>query len=405
MKWNDKLNKKYTLISVYVIVTCIIIYCLSLVANNAPIILKSIMNGLGWLMKVAKPILIGFVFAYLFDPLNDFLEQKYKKIKIKNRQLKSTRTLAVFTTLILFFVVLVVIISLLVFSVTDQLRVAKFDDVIVLANSLMKTFTDFRDSILVELDKLDIQSNEVSQYVKDAATYILNYLKMAGGSFVSSITNISSYITTFIFSFIIAVYFMIDGKMIIEYLKKVSKALISNKWNRRIAGFLEDADKVFSGYIRGQLSDALVMMVVISLTLSIIGVKFGVIIGILAGIGNLIPYCGPIVAYVGTVLVCVINGQYKELIIAVIALFIVQAIDGNVIAPKLLSHSIQIHPVLVIISLIFGNAIGGLFGMLLAVPVGALIKVLFVRYINHRLELKEAEERAEKDSVNKNLEK
>jgi predicted PurR-regulated permease PerM len=134
------------------------------------------------------------------------------------------------------------------------------------------------------------------------------------------------------------------------------------------------------------------MMAIISLTLSVIGVKFGVIIGILAGIGNLIPYCGPFVAYFSTVLVCVINGQYRELIIAVIALFIVQAIDGNVIAPKLLSHSIQIHPVLVIISLIFGNAIGGLLGMLLAVPVGALIKVLFVRYINHRLEKKEEEE-------------
>ena len=393
MKLNDKLNKKYTLIAAYVIVTCIIIYCLGLVANSAPFIFKNIMGSFGWLMKVAKPILLGFVFAYLFDPVNDFFENKLKKIKIRNRQLKSTRSLAVFTTIILVFVVLVAIISLLVYSVTDQLRLANFDDIVVLANSLMKTFTDFRDSILIQLDKLDIQSSEVSQYVKDAATYILNYLKLAGGSFVASLSNISSYITTFIFSFIIAIYFMIDGKMIIEYLKKVSRALISSKFNKRIERFLEDADSVFSGYIRGQLSDALVMMAVISLTLSVIGVKFGVIIGILAGIGNLIPYCGPFVAYFSTALVCIINGQYKELIIAIIALFIVQAIDGNVIAPKLLSHSIQIHPVLVIISLIFGNAIGGLLGMLLAVPVGALIKVLFVRYINHRLEKREEENR------------
>ncbi len=393
MKLNDKLNKKYTLIAAYVIVTGIIIYCLGLIANSAPLIFKNIMGSFGWLMKVAKPILLGFVFAYLFDPVNDFFENKFKKIKIRNRQLKSTRSLAVFTTIILVFVVLVAIISLLVYSVTDQLRLANFDDIVVLANSLMKTFTDFRDSILIQLDKLDIQSSEVSQYVKDAATYILNYLKLAGGSFVASLSNISSYITTFIFSFIIAIYFMIDGKKIIEYLKKVSRALISNKLNKRIERFLEDADSVFSGYIRGQLSDALVMMAVISLTLSVIGVKFGVIIGILAGIGNLIPYCGPFVAYFSTALVCIINGQYKELIIAVIALFIVQAIDGNVIAPKLLSHSIQIHPVLVIISLIFGNAIGGLLGMLLAVPVGALIKVLFVRYINHRLEKREEENR------------
>ncbi|MGB8454658.1 MAG: AI-2E family transporter [Anaerocolumna sp.] len=389
MNWNNKLNKRYTLIALYVIVTCIIIYCLSLVAKSAPAIINGIMGRVHWFMRVAKPIVLGFVFAYLFDPLIDFFEAELKKIKIKNRKLKATRSWAVFTAIILFFIVIIVIISVLVFSVTDQLRLANFDDIIVLANSYAKTFSDFYNSIIDKLDKLNIQSNEISQYVKDAATYILNYLKLMGGSIVSSISNLSSYITTFIFSFIIAIYFMIDGKMIKEYLKKVGKALISEKWNAGIVRFLADADSVFSGYIRGQLMDAFVMMLIISLTLSVVGVKFAIIIGIMAGIGNLVPYCGPLVAYFSTVLISLINGQYKELFIAVIALFIVQAIDGNIIAPKLLSHSIQIHPVLVIISLIFGNAIGGLLGMLLAVPVGALIKVLFVRYINHKLEKKE----------------
>ncbi len=399
MKWNDKLNKRYTLIAVYVIVTCIIIYCLSLVAKSAPAIVKDIMGRVNWFMRAAKPIVLGFVFAYLFNPVNDFFEDKLKKFKIKNRQLKSPRSWAVLTTVILFIIVVVGIISLLVFSVTDQLRLANFDDIIVLANSYMNTLNDFRDSILIKLDELNIQSDEISQYVKDAATYILNYLRSLGGSLVNSITNISSYITTFLFSFIIAVYFMIDGKLITEYLKKVGKALINEKWNKKIVKFLADADSVFSGYIRGQLADAFVMMILISLILSVIGVKFAIIIGIFAGIGNLIPYCGPFIAYFSTILVCIINGQHKELIIALIALFIVQAIDGNVIAPKLLSQSIQIHPVLVIISLIFGNAIGGLLGMLLAVPVGALIKVLFVRYINHRLEQKNGEKEEENAST------
>ncbi|QHQ60787.1 AI-2E family transporter [Anaerocolumna sedimenticola] len=289
------------------------------------------------------------------------------------------------------FIVIIGIISILVFTVTDQLRLANFDDIIVLVNSYLNTFNDFYNSILTKLNDLNIQSNEITQYVKDAATYVLNYLKMAGMSIASSISNISSYITTFLFSFIIAIYFMIDGKMILDYIKKVGRALLSDKWNLRIAKFLADADSVFSGYIRGQLTDALVMVILISITLSITGVKFAVIIGILAGIANLVPYLGPLVAYFSTALVCIINGQYKTLIAALIALFIIQAIDGNIIAPKLLSHSIQIHPVLVIISLIFGSAIGGLLGMLLAVPVGALIKVLFVRYINHQLEKKEME--------------
>jgi predicted PurR-regulated permease PerM len=122
------------------------------------------------------------------------------------------------------------------------------------------------------------------------------------------------------------------------------------KSNKRISRFIEDVDHVFSGYIRGQLTDAVVMMILISLTLSVVGVKFAFLIGIIAGIGNLVPYLGPFIAYGGSAIVCLINGQYSELLIAVIALFIVQTLDGNIIQPKLLSQSIQIHPVLVIIS-------------------------------------------------------
>jgi predicted PurR-regulated permease PerM len=72
-----------------------------------------------------------------------------------------------------------------------------------------------------------------------------------------------------------------------------------------------------------------------------------------------------------------------------ISLFVIQALDGNIIGPKLLSRSIQIHPLIIIISIIIGSALGGFMGMLLAVPVGAYIKLVFVRYINHRLEHKE----------------
>jgi predicted PurR-regulated permease PerM len=105
---------------------------------------------------------------------------------------------------------------------------------------------------------------------------------------------------------------MIDGAMIKEFFEKVGNALLSDKWNNRVKVFLADADKVFSGYIRGQLTDAVVMMILISLTLSVVGVKFAIIIGLLAGIGNLIPYVGPVVAYICTALVCVVNGNTRN---------------------------------------------------------------------------------------------
>ena len=123
------------------------------------------------------------------------------------------------------------------------------------------------------------------------------------------------------------------------------------------------------------------MAILVSTSLYLIGIKYAVIIGILSGIGNLIPYLGPVVAYGSTILVSLLSGDWKRMIVALVVLFIIQTIDGNVINPKLLSSSIDVHPMLVIAALIIGGALGGFLGMLFAVPVAAFLKVQFDKII------------------------
>jgi len=393
MRWKERINKKYMQVSLYVIITVVIIYSLSLMVKNAPIILHILLEKIQWFLRVIKPLIFGFVFAYLMDPIVDFFEKKYQNLKkVKGfRKIVAPRTWAAFTSVLLLCIVVLGLFSFLVFTVTDQLRLANFDDIVKLGQLYMKSFKDFYNAILTKMNDLNIQSQDFKQYVENATTFLLNKAMGFADATVNSITNMSGYLTTFIFSFIIGFYFMIDGKLFISYIKKVSRALISVNANKKITNIMHDLDQVFSGYIRGQLTDATVMMLLISIVLSAIGVKFAVLIGICAGIGNLIPYFGPIVAYVGTTIVCLMNGDIKRLIIALIALFLIQTIDGNIIGPKLLSKSIQIHPLVIIVSIIFGSALGGFLGMLLAVPIGAYIKLVFSRFINHRLEQKKCQ--------------
>lgn len=405
MRWKDKINRNYMQISLYVIITAIIIYILSLVAKNAPTIMSEAMIKVSWFVKVIKPVIIGFIFAYLMDPVIDFFEDKYRKIKpvkiIHKYKLRAPRTWATFTSVILLMIVAAGLISLLVFSVTNQMRLANFDDIINLVKVYMDGLNSFLLSVQSKLNELDIKSGEIEKYITTASGVIVNSLSSITKSVLSSVTNISDYLTTFIFSFIIGIYFMIDGKMINKFIRKVCRALFPDSANKRMQRVIHDLDEVFSGYIRGQLLDALFMMIIISLVLSVIGVKFAIVIGILSGIGNLIPYFGPIVAYVSTTVACLINGEVNTWIIALIALLVIQSIDGNLIGPKLLSQSIKIHPLIVIISLIFGSALGGLLGMLLAVPIGAYIKLVFVRFIDHRLEKKKDQPIEEKKNSNK----
>ncbi len=391
MKWKDKINKKYMQISLYVIITVIIIYTMSLIVKNAPDVFDVVMSRVRWVLGVIKPVIIGFAFAYIMDPMINFFERRFLKLKkVKGfRKIVAPRGWAAFTSVFVLVIAIAGLISLLIFTITDQIRLANFDDITKLAKYYMDSFEAFITWITSKLDQLDIQSEDFTQYVKNATVQIGDLLKNFINATFNSVKNISGYTTTFIFSFIIGIYFMIDGRMFINYIKKICRALFSEKANQKLGGVMRDLDQVFSGYIRGQLTDALVMMLLISVVLSITGVKFAIIIGVFAGIGNLIPYFGPIVAYVSTSIVCLISGDIKVWIISMIALFLIQAVDGNLIGPKLLSQSIQIHPLIIIVSLIFGSALGGFLGMLLAVPVGAYIKLVFVRFVNHRLEHKE----------------
>lgn len=294
-----------------------------------------------------------------------------------------------------------VILSLLVYSVTDQIRVVNFDSLATLVENYANSLTKFSKMLTERLNTMNIESAEISKMVKTVSDYMMNLGTNFLSSLMNSLSNVTGIVTTIAFSSIIAIYFLIDGRMIKGVVGKVSYALFSDRANARMKRFLRDADQVFSGYMKGTLMDVGVMMVLISLTLSIVGVNFAIIIGILAGLGNLIPYCGPFIAYGLSALVCLVNGDMTKLVIAIVALIVIQFIDGNIIGPKLLSQSIEIHPLLVIICLIIGSSIGGLLGMLFAVPVGALIKVIFMRFIDSRIAKKEAkrQERNNDDDV------
>lgn len=391
MNWKDKLNKQYLQISLYVIITVVVIYSLSLMVRNAPIILAGAMTWFHWLVRVSKPVIYGFVFAYLMDPVVEAFERRYQRLKTTRffKRIVMPRTWAAFTSVFLLSIAVLALITLLVFTITNQIRLITLEDVTTLGKDYLNGWNSFYDSIIDRLDSMNIQSQELEQYVKDTTVYITNYITgFVRGTF-NSITNISRYFTTFIFSFIIGFYFMIDGRMFLSYIRRISKALFPDALNDRMKNMAGDLDRVFSGYIRGQLIDATVMMFLISIVLSLTGVKFAVVIGILAGLGNLIPYFGPIVAYVSTSLVCFINQDLRTWVISMIMLFLIQSIDGNLIGPKLLSSSIKIHPLIIIVSIIFGSALGGFLGMLLAVPVGAYLKLVFARFIDHRLRKKE----------------
>jgi len=388
--FKNKINKKYFEISMYVIFTCIVIFLLSRFTDQLPAIAKTTGSALKWVGAILKPVIIGFIIAYLLFPMLERLEGLLRKIKPLKKK-KSVRGLAVALQWIIILVGLFIVVSLLVSVITKQARAANSEDIIEGIKTYANSINELYRELIDRLDKLNINSAEIKSSVDTFTNNLGKYMLNLSSQLGNLAGNLKDGLATALFALIFSIYFLLDMPKLKKYWGRVLGIILPEKVKTTLDTLIKDADKVFSGYIRGQAIDAFMVGVVVSVVFSIIGIQYAIVIGLLIGLGNLIPYMGPIVGYSSIVIVGIATSDYKSMVIAAIALLIIQAIDGNLIYPKLLSTSVNIHPMIVIISLTVGASIGGLVGMIVAVPTGALVKVWFERLINI----------AEKKNVNK----
>ena len=392
MDWKKLFNFRYILISLYVLITALLLYC------GSRTIWGAVTGFFYWFRVVLHPLITGFALCYLLSPAVNFFEQRLEGFRdllpralrrpAKQGKPRSLRGLAVLLTFVLVLLALTLLLSLLISALSSSVQLANLSDLWRMTKELSLAISNFYQDVLHKLSTLPVAGNDFTAYLQGAVSNLMSFAERFLGSMLSSVNNMGSFFSNLLFSLIFCVYFLLDGENILRYWKRVSKVLLGQRINRALSVFFSDADRAFAGYIRGQVIDALIMAVLVSVSLSIIGVRYGLIIGILTGLGNLIPYVGPFVAYGSTALVCLLYGDYTRLITALIALFVIQTLDGNVINPRLLSSSIDIHPLLVIASLLVGGAVGGVLGMLLAVPVGTLLKIQFERLLELREEKK-----------------
>ncbi|MDO4647161.1 MAG: AI-2E family transporter [Eubacteriales bacterium] len=382
MKWKDKIDKKYMKLSLYVVATILVGYLAIQLVNHFSQVMGSIREILTWFNRILVPLACGFAIAYVLLPFIEFLEKQLKKLKFIRKKPGRGRTLSVLITFFLILAILFIGFSMLISSVNRQIQTVSVESLENLVNAVAQSMDDLYKMIQNTLDQWDISSTGISKTFTEMSNNLGNILKNTGTNLVGTLSHLQGFFTTLLFSVIFSIYFLLDGQNLMKYWGRVFYALFGARAKKEGKRLLDDAVMVFSGYLRGQLMDALFMAVVVSIALSILGVKFALLIGLATGVGNLIPYVGPIVAYISTALVCLMDGDFKRLIVAIIVLFVVQTIDGNVVNPKLLSSNVDIHPVLVIISLIIGGAAAGFLGMLIGVPVGAFLKIQFERFVN-----------------------
>ena len=137
-------------------------------------------------------------------------------------------------------------------------------------------------------------------------------------------------------------------------------------------------------FLASQFLDAIVVGILTSVAMSIMGVEYGVLLGFLIGLFNMIPYFGAIIAVTISIIITFLTGGISQAIWMAVVVIILQQIDANIINPKIVGDSLKISPLLVIFAVTIGGAYFGFLGMFLAVPIVAVIKIVLIDYINYK---------------------
>lgn len=398
------IGEKYFKISLAVIFTVAASYLAIMLLDRSGTFLMGFFGVLGWIVNVIAPFLIGLILAYLFLPLVEFFNKHLAKIPFFAKRRGMCRGISVFLMFLVIFIVIFSLLSLIISTFTSDIHFATPEEMEEILRYVGLQAVNFYDEVRKALLNYDIVIPTVDEMLDQARNQIYSIDGKSGTSMAAYLGTgvlgafniVKNTVVSIFFAIIFSIYFLSGTEAMSGYWKKAFRTLLGPKAYDVCAEILSDLDKCLAGYIRGQFADAIFMAIVVSVTFGIAGIPYAAVIGIATGIGNLIPYVGPIVAYGMTIISCLIKGDFKLLAVGVIIIFIIQTIDGNIVNPKLLSNSVNVHPALVVVALLFGGAIGGLLGMLLAVPVAAFIRIQFEKLINY-IEKKRAEKQKEKE--------
>ena len=326
-------------------------------------------------VSVIMPFIMGVIVAYLFYRPVTFLE----RLLNKNKKLeKVARPISIFAIYIIAILLVILLINCVMPPVKESIQelINNFPNYIEDAKNYVSNTDENSTLKKVNIEEAisKVQSFDIGAYL--STDRILGYINTVIGVF-GAVFNI--FVTI-----VISIYILLQRKYIKEFLKKLGKSMFAESAYTRLSKYFTTSNKILLDFIYCQIIDAIIIGILVSIALTIIGVKYSILLGFFIGLFNIIPYFGAIIAIAVAVLITVFTGGVQQALIMAVTVIILQQIDANIINPKILGDGLKISPILVIFAVTIGGAYFGVLGMFLAVPVATVIKLLIEEYITYK---------------------
>lgn len=334
----------------------------------------------GWLdnlFEVIMPFSIGILIAYLLYLPCRKIERIYEKARLKFLK-KRARVCSIITVYIILLILIIIAINFLV---------------PIIAQSLIDFINNFQNYYNVAMEKIqNLPDNPIinQQFIQEIIQNVQEinlkqYFNMERlTQYAKGVADAASSVVNIFVTIIVSIYVLMERRHIVEFIKKIIFAMFDFKVAQKIKNYFNRTNEIFFKFLASQVLDAIVVGILTSIAMSILGVKYAVLLGFFIGLSNLIPYFGAIIGVAISSIITIFTGGLPKAIWMLIIVIILQQIDANIINPKIVGNSLKMSPLLVIFAVTIGGAYFGMLGMFLAVPIFAVLKVVIIDYVEYK---------------------
>lgn len=345
-----------------------------------------LLKVLGYCIKILKPAIFGAVIAFILNVPMSGIEKRLfktpKKGKYKGTVEKLKRPCSIVLTFLLCLGVVALVCWLIIPALIKTFSQLS-DDIPVLVNSVSDKLRNSPE-ISTWLERVNLNADDIikkiTSWLKDGVV-ILNTLN----STVSFVSSLFSGIINFFLGLCFAVYMLSAKEKLKSQCKRISTAFLHEGITRRISHICRRSIDTFGNFLVGQTTEAIILGTMCGVGMAIFRFPNAILIAILVACTALIPIVGAFLGYVvGFLLICVTN--FKQAILFLVFMFIIQAIEGNFIYPKVVGNSVGLPSLWTLFAVTIGGNMFGIFGMFIAVPVFSVIYCTVGEIVNYRNE-------------------
>lgn len=363
-------------------VTILLIIICSFLCFFAMLRFDQFKGTFAWVGEILQPVTIGLAIAYIISPMTGWFERRFLRLfKIKKARHKGVRGAAIAVSVVILLVIIGVIIGTVIPQTIDSvgMLLANLDGYV---NSLVGWISP----------RLQDMGPSIETYLRDAmedmerniTAFLQNDLLRFLGSATARIMEVGKTIYNFVMGLIVSIYTLSARDRLIGRVKKLTYAFLTPAWGNRVLGVSRETDQLFRGFISGKLLSGMIVGVICFVGMSIMRMPYTLLISVIIGVTDLIPYFGPFIGAVPSALLILMIDPMQCLIF-VIFILVLQQIEGNVIGPKVLGNTTGLSSFGVLLSILLGGGFFGLMGMIVAVPAFGVIYSLGKRFVDRRL--------------------